>query len=261
MNKEDFLHIIDSIRLSITPIHKEGFVIIIGSFLVAFLISLFSSFLGIIFGIFAIFCLYFFRDPNRVSPEGNSLVVSPADGILQSITKGISLPSDISHEGKQKWTRVSIFLSVLDVHIQRIPISGKITKLHYNKGLFLNANLDKASEDNERQSCMLQTKDGHDIAFVQIAGLIARRIVCDLEKDQVVKTGEKYGIIRFGSRVDLYLPEETVLKVLVGQKMIGGETIIADLKEIKASKVVKTEAKKANVIKKSTKTKKQEKHN
>jgi phosphatidylserine decarboxylase len=205
-----------------------------------------------IFGIFALFCLYFFRDPARVSPKEEGLIISPADGTLQCIVEDVELPSGLSLDEKKKWTRVSIFLSVFNVHIQRVPISGKITKLHYNKGLFLNANLDKASEENERQSCVVKTKDGHEVGFVQIAGLIARRIVCDLQEHQEVKTGEKYGIIRFGSRVDIYLPAGVKPKVLVGQTMIGGETIIADFREMKATHEVKKEVKRKEV-KKSTK--------
>lgn len=178
-----------------------------------------------------LFCVYFFRDPNRVVPQRQGLVVSPADGHVTSVGPA-SLPRELSGSQAAKDTkvmRVSIFLSVFDVHMNRVPLAGKILESHYVPGKFLNAALDKASEDNERQIVLMQSEDGRELTFVQIAGLIARRIICNLEEGQRVETGERYGLIRFGSRMDVYLPEGTMPLVAPGQKMVGGETVIADL--------------------------------
>lgn len=178
-----------------------------------------------------LFCVYFFRDPNRVVPQRQGLVVSPADGHVTSVGPA-SPPRELSGSQAAKDTkvmRVSIFLSVFDVHMNRVPLAGKILESHYVPGKFLNAALDKASEDNERQIVLMQSEDGRELTFVQIAGLIARRIICNLEEGQRVETGERYGLIRFGSRMDVYLPEGTMPLVAPGQKMVGGETVIADL--------------------------------
>ena len=183
-------------------------------------------------------CIFFFRDPERVVPLKENLLVSPGDGIVQKITKA-KLPKEIANTDKEL-TRISIFLNVLNVHVNRIPIAGKIKKLHYHHGKFFNASLDKASEHNERQSVLIETKNKEEIYVAQIAGLIARRIVCDLKQDQNVKTGERFGIIRFGSRVDVYLPNHIKVKVLEGQTMVGGETIIAEIDSQSANTVSKT---------------------
>lgn len=215
-------------------IHKEGY-IFIGIFLLATLLFFFfSKTLGVIGVILTIWCVCFFRDPERVTPLNDLAVTSPADGIVVSVGESIA-PVELEL-GDEKFTKVSIFLSVFDVHVNRIPVSGKITALHYHPGKFFNASLDKASEFNERQSVLVTHDSGAHIPVVQIAGLIARRIVCNLDENQVVKAGERFGIIRFGSRVDLYLPKGVEPKVLVGQYMIGGETIIAELKNEKKAK-------------------------
>jgi phosphatidylserine decarboxylase len=249
-------HLLESIKLVMVPIHKEGTVVIAIAFSIAFVFLMFSNFLGILFMILAVFCLYFFRDPERVVPKGEGLVISPADGTVQTITRNIALPKDLSMGDSKKWTRVSIFLNVFNVHVQRVPISGKIIKSHYNKGLFLNATLDKASEQNERQSCVVEAKNGQRIGFIQIAGLIARRIVCDLEEGQKVNTGDRYGLIKFGSRVDIYLPEGVSPQVYEGQTMIGGETVIAELKVGKVAKSVPVKKVVAKKIVKSSPVKK-----
>lgn len=212
-----------------TPIHKEGYPFIVVFFAMALVLGLVSDFLAKVFILLGLFCLFFFRNPKRYTPEGEGLVVSPADGTVCKIEEGVSAPDELSM-GRKKFTKVSIFLSVMNVHVQRVPISGKITKVHYREGKFLNATLDKASVDNERQCCVVETKDKKEVVFVQIAGLIARRIVCNLEENQEVKTGEEYGIIRFGSRLDLYLPTGVKPEVLIGQTMVGGETVIARMK-------------------------------
>lgn len=173
------------------------------------------------------FCIFFFRDPERIVPVRPGLVVSPADGLVSAVERAVP-PADLGM-GTQSLTRISVFLSVFDVHINRVPADGKIAALAYHKGKFLNAANDKASEENERQSVRLTLDDGRDIAFVQIAGLIARRIVCDLQVGQSVRAGERFGLIRFGSRTDVYLPEGVAALVAPGQRMIGGETVIADL--------------------------------
>ena len=179
--------------------------------------------------ILTLWCVYFFRDPARVTPTREGLVISPADGVVQMIKKAVP-PEEIGF-GTSELTRVSIFMNVFDVHVNRIPIGGTIMQLAYRPGKFFNASLDKASEFNECQSVRLKTDHGPEIAFVQIAGLIARRIKCDIVEEQAMRTGERFGLIRFGSRVDVYLPDGIAPKVAVGQQVLGGETIMADLKD------------------------------
>ncbi len=209
-------------------IHKEGYIFVALFAIVTFVFASFSGTLGWIGGICTAWCAYFFRNPERMTPVGDDLVISAADGVVTSITETVA-PAELDM-GDQEMIRVSVFLSVFNVHINRIPASGKILALHYHPGKFLNASLDKASVHNERQSVLMETKNGVKLGFVQIAGLIARRIVCDLEEDQEVESGQRYGLIRFGSRADIYLPLKTAILVTEGQTCIGGETIIADLK-------------------------------
>lgn len=209
-------------------IHREGYIFIISFAAITFLLGSFNATLGWIgFGL-TLWCAYFFRNPDRFVPVNEDLVVSPADGIVQKIMEAAP-PAELGM-GDAHMLRVSIFLNVFNVHVNRIPASGKILALHYNPGKFFNASLDKASIYNERQSVLMETTGKVKIAFVQIAGLIARRIVCDLEEGNEVKTGERYGIIRFGSRADIYLPLNTKLLVTEGQTAVGGETVIASLK-------------------------------
>jgi len=223
----------------IPPIHSEGYVFIICGAAFAFLAGAFFPPLGWLAFLTTIFIACFFRDPKRVTPKGQDLIVSPADGVVDSI-EDAHAPDELND--KTTYKRVSIFLSVFNVHVNRVPASGTITDLHYRQGKFLNANLDKASTDNERQTCAMKTTNGTKVIFVQIAGLIARRIICSLNEKQSIEAGDKFGIIRFGSRVDLYLPKETKIDVAVGQTMIGGETIIAKLE--KAKKIAATPKKK-----------------
>ena len=171
-------------------------------------------------------CAYFFRDPDRVTPVRDGLVIAPADGEVCLIDEAVPPPQ--LEMGDEPLPRVCIFMNVFNVHVNRIPMGGTITKLAYVPGRFVNASLDKASEYNERQCVRLTTPDGRDIAFVQIAGLVARRIVCWLSEGQEMATGQRFGLIRFGSRVDTYLPPGTAAQVVVGQKTIAGETVIAD---------------------------------
>jgi len=208
-------------------IHKEGWIFIAIFAAVAVLLSLVSSFLGWLGFILTAWCAYFFRDPERVTPVRQGLVISPADGFVQMITK-VNPPKELGLKG-DGWTRISIFLSVFDVHINRIPVDGTITKSIYHPGKFFNASLDKASVHNERQSLVVELKDLREIAFVQIAGLIARRIRCDVYEGQKVSAGERFGLIRFGSRVDVYLPRGVNPLLIEGQRAVAGETVIADL--------------------------------
>ncbi|WP_341763826.1 phosphatidylserine decarboxylase [Candidatus Tisiphia endosymbiont of Beris chalybata] len=216
-------------------IHREGYIFIISFAVVTFLLATFSSTLGYIGFIITIWCIYFFRNPDRFTPIDDDIIVSPADGIIQKISEAIP-PAELGL-GEQEMIRISIFLNIFNVHVNRIPANGKILSLYYNPGKFLNASLDKASIHNERQSVLMETKGGNKVIFVQIAGLIARRILCDLEEEAEVKAGERYGIIRFGSRVDVYLPLKTAICVTEGQTAVGGETIIADFKMKKISEL------------------------
>ncbi len=211
----------------LVPIHRAGWPFIVGALVVAALLYLAWPPLLVPGLVLALFCIYFFRDPDRVVPARPGLVVSPADGRVVTVVQAPP-PPDLGMAADPV-TRVSIFLNVFDVHVNRVPIEGAIAGLAYHKGRFVNAALDKASEDNERQAVRLTTPDGKDIAFVQIAGLVARRIVCNLSQGQSVKTGERFGLIRFGSRADIYLPEGVSALVAPGQRAIGGETVIADL--------------------------------
>lgn len=221
-------HMLDLIRKSIPPIHKEGLVFIYIFAGVTVILGLMSNTLGWLGTILTLWCVYFFRNPERVTPEGESLIISPADGLVSKI-EDAPLPKELGRGSDELFTRISIFLSVFDVHVNRVPASGEIVDLHYHPGKFLSADLDKASEDNERQTVLMRTDKGQDICFVQIAGLVARRILCDLEEKQQVKAGERFGIIRFGSRMDVYLPKGTAPQVVVGQRAVGGETVLADL--------------------------------
>ncbi len=215
----------------VKPMHPEGrkFVAIFAAItLVLFLIWDVLGWVGV--GL-TIWCYYFFRDPERVSPQGDSLVLSPADGIVSLIEPAVP-PSELGLPDTPL-TRVSVFMSVFNCHINRAPVAGEITAVSYRPGKFFNASLDKASSDNERNSLVIRRDDGRDIVVVQIAGLVARRIVCFVKPSDRVMSGERFGLIRFGSRLDVYLPQGVDPLVRVGQTMIAGETILADLKEQK----------------------------
>ena len=178
-------------------------------------------------GILTAWCAYFFRDPVRHTPIREGLVISPADGIVQMISKAVP-PSEVEMD-IEALTRISIFMNVFDVHVNRSPVDGQISGLGYRPGAFLNASLDKASEENERQVVKITMADGMEIVLVQIAGLVARRILCWVEREQPIRVGERFGMIRFGSRVDVYLPEGVSPLVVVGQKAVAGETVLADM--------------------------------
>jgi phosphatidylserine decarboxylase len=209
----------------LVPIHREGYPFV--AMFVAATLVLFWIWppLGWIGVVATLWCIYFFRDPDRVAPVEEGLLVSPADGRVLSVT--LAVPPTELDMGDHTRTRIAIFMNVFDVHVNRVPADGVITGLDYRPGKYLNASFDKASEDNERQAVRMSTTSGHDIAFVQIAGLVARRIVCGLFEGQQVRGGQRFGIIRFGSRVDIYLDDGLHALVSPGQRTIGGETVVA----------------------------------
>lgn len=217
----------DVLKSVMVPIHREGWPFIGVFLVVAVLLGWMWSPLFFPGALLTAWCIYFFRDPDRITPTGAGLVISPADGVVQMI-KAVPPPPELEM-GDTPRTRVSVFMNVFNVHVNRIPADGTIARLCYRPGKFVNASLDKASEDNERQAVHMVTADGKDIAFVQIAGLVARRILCTLTNDQAVRAGERFGMIRFGSRVDVYLPDGVAPLVCVGQTCVAGETILADL--------------------------------
>lgn len=209
------------------PIHREGWPFIALFALGAVLLGLLWEPLGWIGLILTGWCAYFFRNPDRVTPSRDGLVISPADGVVCMV--GHAVPPTELGMGSEPRMRVSVFMSVFDVHVNRIPLDGRVTKIAYKPGKFLNASLDKASEDNERMAVKLEMADGREVAFVQIAGLVARRIKCDLVEGQEVRAGQRYGLIRFGSRVDVYVPDGVAPQVVCGQRCIAGETVLADI--------------------------------
>ncbi len=221
-------HFLDAVKMASFPIHKEGYRFILIFALTTIVFALLSSKLGLIGLVLTLWCIFFFRDPERVIPNEEKAVISPADGVVTLIEKGVSAPDDLNL-GDKKFTKMSVFLNVFNVHVNRVPVAGKITKVSYKPGKFLSANDANASSENERNSLIIKTADGTEIICVQVAGLVARRIVSEAKEGQEVKAGDRYGIIRFGSRADLYFPDNVEIKSLVGQTMIGGETIIAKI--------------------------------
>ena len=208
-------------------LHKEGYRFLAIAGVITFILLLISNFLGIISIILTIWMYYFFRDPERFPINDENYLVSPADGVISQIieTNG---PIEFGLENK-KFTRISVFMNVFNCHVNRVPSSGNITKIFYKPGKYLNASLDKASDDNERNYVQLKNSNGDNLILVQIAGFIARRIVCDINEGDEIKQGNRFGIIRFGSRVDLYFENYQTL-VRQNQKTISGETIIAKKK-------------------------------
>jgi phosphatidylserine decarboxylase len=210
----------------LAPIHPDGWrFIVIAAVVTALLLWLFRP-LGWVGVIVTLWCVYFFRDPWRVTPSRPGLVVAPADGLVLTVDEAPPPPE--LDMGEAPMRRIGIFLSVFDVHINRMPMAGRVAKLAYRKGKFLNASLDKASEENERMAIRLATAEGPDIAVVQIAGLVARRIVCSVGESQQVIAGQRFGLIRFGSRTDVYIPLDWTPLAIPGQRAVGGETILAD---------------------------------
>ena len=233
--------IIDSIKTSmLVPIHPAGIPFIAIFVILTVIMGWFWSPLYFFGLVLTIWCIYFFRNPDRVTPilsgtNKNSLIISPADGRVIEISK--ITPDEEIGLPVGNWTRVCVFMNVFDVHVNRSPMLGKIFYKNYIPGSFFNASLDKASTENERLILGMETENGKKIAFVQIAGLVARRIICDVGIGSLLKAGEVFGLIRFGSRVDIYFPSDVSVMVLKGQKMIAGETIIGDF--TKSSKSVR----------------------
>ena len=211
----------------LVPIAREGRPFIAIFAVATIILAMIADWLLVPGLILTAWCVYFFRDPNRVTPVRDGLVISPADGVVVSVGPA-PWPKELAM-GEGEVQRVCIFMNVFDVHVNRIPVDGRITKLAYVPGAFVNASLDKASEQNERQLVAMETRDGRPTAFVQIAGLVARRIVCKISEGQTLLAGERMGMIRFGSRVDVYLPPDVSPLVALGQRCVAGETVIADL--------------------------------
>ena len=206
-------------------IHKEGYKFLAISIIATFIILFFSKFFGILFILITFWVYYFFRDPERYSIEDDSFLVSPADGLITDISEK-SGPEELRLENTT-YTKVSVFMNVFNCHVNRVPTAGKIEEIYYKPGKFLNASLDKASEENERNYFKIKSKkNNEEIIIVQIAGLIARRIVCEVEQGQDLKQGDRIGMIRFGRRVDIYFKNKKVL-AKIGQNVVAGESLIA----------------------------------
>ena len=220
--------LLDALKLVTFPIHKEGYKFIFIFAIATAILALLSNFLGVIGLVATLWCIFFFRDPERFVPLEDSAIISPADGVVTRVEYGAEAPEELGF-GKTKFNKISIFLNVFNVHVNRVPLSGLVTKVVYRPGKFLSANADDASVENERNSVVVKNSNGTEIVFVQVAGLVARRIISDIKEGQEVVAGQRYGIIRFGSRADLYFPENVEIKSLLGQTMVGGETIIAKI--------------------------------
>ncbi len=220
-------HLVDLARETLPPMHPAGRPFVAAGAVTTLLLRRLSPTASTLGAIATACCAAFFREPHRVPPRDPELAVAPADGTVSSVTLALA-PAELGLGGQPR-PRVSVFLSVFDVHVQRIPMDGEIRHVAYRPGKFLTADLDKASEDNERASVLLRSSTGHNLVVVQIAGLVARRIVCSVRPGDMVRAGATYGLIRFGSRVDVYLPPGSELLVHPGQHTVGGETALARL--------------------------------
>ena len=219
------MNLVDTVKNVFVPIHREGYPFIAAFGVATLLLGYFSSVLFWIGLILTAWCAYFFRDPERVTPVDDRLVVSPADGVVSAV--GPAVPPRELGLGTGEMTRVSVFMNVFSCHVNRAPVRGRVSRIEHRPGKFLNAELDKASAENERNGLVIESPNG-TIAAVQIAGLVARRIVCWAETGGALAIGERFGLIRFGSRVDVYLPAEAAPRVAVGQTAVAGETVIAE---------------------------------
>lgn len=220
------MNVIDSIRRQIVPVHPDGYMFIAIFAVVSVILFWIYAPLGWIGLVLTLWCVYFFRDPPRTTPLDEDLVIAPADGIVASV--GRSIPPPELGLGPEALLRVSIFMSVFDCHVNRAPVAGRISKIAYRPGLFINADLDKASENNERNGLVIDAPVGR-VGVVQIAGLVARRILCFVAVGENIGAGDRFGLIRFGSRVDVYLPHAARALVEAGSRSVGGETVIADV--------------------------------
>ena len=220
------------------PMHREGYRFVAVFAAATAVLFWLAEPLGWIGVCLTVWCYYFFRDPPRVTPLRDGLVISPADGVVSMI--GPAIPPEELGLGPAAMTRISVFMNVFNCHVNRLPIAGTIMKVAYRPGKFLNASLDKASVDNERNALAIRLPDGRDYAVVQIAGLVARRIVCDVKAGQTLRTGERFGMIRFGSRLDIYLPAGVQPLIALGQSALAGETVLADLASDEPARVGRT---------------------
>jgi phosphatidylserine decarboxylase len=211
----------------VKPMHREGYRFVAIFAGVTVLLFLLDDLLGLVGVVLTIWCYYFFRDPERVTPVREGLIISPADGVISLLEPAVP-PAELDM-GDAPMIRISVFMNVFNCHVNRAPIGGTITKVAYRPGKFLNASLDKASVDNERNGLAIRMEDGRTLGVVQIAGLVARRIVCEVKEGDAIRTGARFGMIRFGSRLDVYLPEGIAPLVTLGQTMVAGETVLADL--------------------------------
>ncbi len=228
------MSVINSIRGQLSPIHPQGYPFIGGFALASLILFWLWSPLGWLGTLATLWCVYFFRDPPRVTPLRDGIVVAPADGRISQI--GNAVPPRELELGERSLPRISIFMSVFDCHVNRSPVAGRIERMIYRAGKFISADLDKASEENERNAFVLTTAGGARIAVIQIAGLVARRIVPFVREGEAVAAGQRIGMIRFGSRVDVYLPESARAVVAEGQTAIAGETVLADLRAAEAGR-------------------------
>lgn len=219
------MSIADTIRNAFVPVHREGYPFIAGFAAITVLLGFFSTSLFWIGAILTAWCAYFYRDPERVTPLNDDLVVSPADGVVSAV--GPAVPPRELGLGNGEMTRISVFMNVFSCHVNRAPVRGKIVRIEHRPGKFLNAELDKASQENERNGVVIDSPHGQ-VAAVQIAGLVARRIVCWADVGGNIAVGERFGLIRFGSRVDVFLPAGAVARVAVGQTAVAGETVLAE---------------------------------
>ncbi len=210
----------------IPPIHRAGWPFIGAFALATVLLAAVAAPLGWFGALLTLWCIWFFRDPERVTPTRAGLIVSPADGVVQRIDRSPP-PAELDMSPEPRW-RVAVFMNALNVHVNRAPAAGVVSRIAYRPGKFIDASLDKASEDNERLAIRIVLGDGRDLACIQIAGLIARRILCETTEGQTLAAGQRYGMIRFGSRLDVYLPEGVEPLVVEGQTAIAGETVLAD---------------------------------
>jgi phosphatidylserine decarboxylase len=219
------MSLINSVRNTLVPVHKEGYRFIAGFFVISLILGFLWEPLMWLGFILTAWCAYFFRDPERMTPLDDDLVISPADGRVSSIA--LVMPPDELGLGTDPMLRISVFMNVFNCHVNRSPMRGTIRRIAYRAGKFVNADLDKASHENERNSLVIDTAHG-EIGVVQIAGLVARRIVCWSAENDTLQPGERFGLIRFGSRLDVFLPEDAQPRVSLGQTAIGGETVLAE---------------------------------
>lgn len=231
------MSLFDTVRNTFVPIHREGYPFIAAFFLASLVLGWFWDPLFWIGLVLTIWCIYFYRDPERVTPQDDRLVISPADGKVSSV--GPAIPPRELDLGLEPMLRISVFMNVFSCHVNRAPVQGRIERIAYRPGKFLNADLDKASAENERNGVVIDSPNGK-VAAVQIAGLVARRIVCWSKEDEHLAVGQRFGLIRFGSRVDVYLPEGAEPRVAVGQTAVAGETVIAEFGSDKPAPAVRT---------------------